>query len=222
MSAGAPRDATSFEVLEALREPGCAICRVTLQSVTRLIRSISYEQVNDVGVRDELRRARGFCNDHAYQWLRDARSVLGTALIYRDLLQTTLRDLDDRRGPRKLATCIACRAQLEAEGRYVEALLGLVAADDAALAGLDSSDGLCRRHTLAAIRRGGAGAERVAARTRRAIEELTRDLDEVIRKEDYRFRHESRTDAERSAPGRAIGLVAGAAGLVSGASATER
>jgi hypothetical protein len=98
-------------------------------------------------------------------------------------------------------------------------LLGIVAADPDALEG---SEGPCRRHALAAMRRGGAAAERVAARVRRAIEDLTRDLDEVIRKEDYRFRHELRTDAERSAPARAVTLVSGAAGLVSGTTASER
>lgn len=211
MSSAAPRDAAAFEVLEALGESGCAVCRLTLRSVGRLLQTISYEQVNDPALRAELRKARGFCNAHAHQWLRESRGVLGTALIYRDLLQATLSDLEDRSPSRgRSAPCVACRAQTDAERRYVEALVAAVASDSAAL---EASDGVCRRHTLAARRSGGGGAAAVVERTRRAIEALTRELDEVIRKEDYRFRHEPRTDAERSAPARAVALVASAAGI---------
>src|SRR5215472_10023514 len=86
----APRDATAFEVREALGEPGCAVCRLSLRSVSRLINSMAYEQVNDLDLRQQLRRAGGFCNPHAFQWLREARNVLGTALIYRDVLTAAL------------------------------------------------------------------------------------------------------------------------------------
>jgi len=225
MSSPGPRDTTAFEVREALHEPGCAVCRLTLRSVARLIETIAYEQVNDLALRKDLRRARGFCNAHAHQWLREARSVLGTALIYRDVLHAALRDLtrsDNSRGgllrgflgpPRQARRrgCPACVAQREAEARYVEALLAVVLADAAAI---ESSTGVCRRHALATLRHGGPGADLVVDRTRRAVEALVRELDEVIRKEDYRFRDEPRTDTDRTAPTRAINWAAGAEGLV--------
>ena len=224
----APRDATAFEAREALGAPGCAVCRLALRSVSKLLASIAYEQVNDVSLREQLRHGGGFCNVHAHQWLAEARSVLGTALIYRDVLQAALRSLDKaeptgqraRRlrgllGASQLgAQCPACRAQLAAEARYLEALLAVLAADAAARQALDCSDGLCRRHTLAAIRAGGDGAVCVAQRARATVDALVAELDEVIRKEDYRFRHEPRTEAERSAPPRAIGWAAGLPGLV--------
>src|SRR5215831_9739747 len=94
MSPAAPRDATAFEVREAVREPGCLVCRLTLRSVARLLRSVAYEQVNDVHLRAQLRRRGGFCPTHAHQWLREAHSVLGTALIYRDVLHAALGELD--------------------------------------------------------------------------------------------------------------------------------
>jgi hypothetical protein len=80
---------------------------------------------------------------------------------------------------------------------------------------MDNSDGLCRRHTQAAVRTGGDTAEPIMRRARQAISDLVEQLDEVIRKEDYRFRHEPRTDAERTAPARAIAWAAGLDGLVS-------
>lgn len=228
MSTVGPRDGTAFEIRDALREPGCAICQLALRSVVRLIKSIAYEQINDVDFRDRLRRARGFCNPHAHLWLREARSVLGTALIYRDLLATVLREIDSLSDPPRLlrglrgraadlGVCPACQAQLAAETRYLEALLDTLADDSEVLAALDASDGLCRRHTLAALRTGSGAAAHVARRTRRTIETLLEDLDEVIRKEDYRFRDEPRTDRERTAPARAVAFSSGIETIVDGA-----
>ena len=220
MSPAEPRDATAFEVREALTESGCAVCGLSLQAVRRLLKSIAYEQVNDVDLRRALREAGGFCNRHAHMWLREAHSVLGTALIYRDVLSAALRDIDAPRSGRLRGLlggappnpmCPACAAQAEAERRYVEALLALIASDPTLLM---SSDGLCRRHTLMAVRSGSDGGPVVARRAREALENLLAELDEVIRKEDYRFRHEPRTPSERSAPARAVSWAAGLDGLV--------
>jgi uncharacterized protein DUF6062 len=223
VSSAAPRDATAFEVREALALPGCAVCRLSLRSVSRLIGSMAYEQVNDVGLRQELRQAGGFCNTHAHQWLEQARSVLGTALIYRDVLNASLSQLEPgsmspprRRlrgvfGNRPDARCPGCTAQAEAEERYLAALLAVVTAEPWLLEG---SEALCRRHTLAAGRLGGAQAEPIVRRTREVLEQMLADLDEVIRKEDYRFREEPRSESERTVPTRAVTWAAGASGLV--------
>jgi hypothetical protein len=218
----APRDTTAFEVREALPEAGCVVCRLALRSVGRWLRSMAYDQVNDVQLRTELREARGFCNPHAHRWLREARSVLGTSIVYRDLLTAALRDLDSvspKRGrllnafraAERGGGCPACRTQREAEARYLTALATLVSAEPGVL---DGSDGLCVLHARAAVRTGRPGAEHIVQHTRSAIERLLSQLDEVIRKEDYRYRHEPRTDDERTAPGRAVARAAGLDGLV--------
>jgi len=224
MSSAAPRDSTAFEVREALGEAGCPVCKLAVRSVGRWLASGAYDQGNDVDLRNELRAARGFCNVHAHRWLADVHSVLGTAIVYEDLLKASLRELDAENAQRgglwrailggqdaDVANCPACRAQIEAEERFLNALLATAAADPRALEG---SEGVCLRHVRAALRRGGPGAERVLEQTRSAIERLLAELGEVIRKEDYRFRHEPRTDGERTAPNRAVARAAGAAGLV--------
>ena len=231
MAPASPRDATAFEVREAVGQSGCAVCRLTQRSVARLLRSVAYEQVNDLALRSALRKRGGFCNVHAHQWLREARNVLGTALIYKDVLQTALRELESPNGQRSGGgllrgflgsapsdadvACPACQAQAEAESRYVDALLALLTSDATLCADFATSDGVCRRHTQLALRNGRAGGEHIVRRARRSIEELLANLDEVIRKEDYRFRHEPRTDAERTAPTRAIAWAAGSDGLIS-------
>src|ERR1700676_25368 len=94
MSSRAPRDSTAFEVREALDESGCPICRLAVRSVGRWLASVAYEQVNDIQLRTELRAARGYCNVHAHRWLREVHNVLGTAIVYQDLLKAGLRELD--------------------------------------------------------------------------------------------------------------------------------
>src|SRR5579871_3066716 len=116
MSSAAPRDATAFEVRDAMRESGCLVCRLTLRSVARLLQSVAYEQVNDVSLRAQLRKRRGFCTTHAHQWLREAHNVLGTALIYKDVLRAALGDLDSPAGSGQ-------------RGRLLRGLLGPSAAD---------------------------------------------------------------------------------------------
>ena len=224
MGSRAPRDSAAFEVREALVQPGCPVCHLAARSVKRQIRSIAYEQVNDIDLRARLRRARGFCNAHAYQWLHEARNVLGTALIYRDVLRAAIDDLESgRRGgllqglfnSERAPLCPICEAQAEAEGRFIEALTILVAADETARRAFEASDAaLCRVHVEAALRAGGPGAAAIAAHTRVKVEALLAELDEVIRKEDYRFRDEERTVNQRSAPQRAVAWAAGAEGLV--------
>ena len=215
-----PRDAAAFEVRDALAGQGCAVCHLSLRSVARLLQAVAYEQVNDLDLRKALREAGGFCNSHAHQWLREAHNVLGTALIYRDVLNAALRELGAPRPSRlrnllgastTTAACPACAAQIDAERRYIAVRSEVVAAEPELLA---ESDGLCRRHALMAVRAGGSAGMVVADRTVEVIQQLIADLDEVIRKEDYRFRHEPRTPDERSAPARAISWAAGMDGLV--------
>ena len=232
MNSATPRDTAAFEVREALALSGCPVCRLAVRSVGRLIRSIAYEQVNDPGLRRGLREARGFCNQHAYRWLREARTVLGTALIYRDVLTSTLRAFEgaavaigqrcgllrallgsEDSGSIRGGLCPACSTQREAEDRYLEALLASLTVDEDTQLAFDASQGLCYRHAVAAVRRGGPAAERVLEQTRRATLALISSLDEVIRKEDYRFRDEPRSEDERVAPASAIAWAAGIEGL---------
>lgn len=215
------RETAAFEAREALAQPGCAVCRLALRAVGRYIASVAYEGITDPDIRRDVREARGFCGPHTDRWIAESRSVLGTAIIYRDLLQTSLRDLEEgRRRPRGLfgrraappapRDCPACRTHGRAERLYLEGLLAALRSPEAQRELAAARDPVCLPHARAAAAEGGPAAALVVEHARAAVGRLLETLDEVIRKEDYRFRHEERSPEEQSAPARAAAWTAGA------------
>ncbi len=87
-----PRDKTGYDLFLALRQPGCPVCRQTAQAVTRHLETTSYDNVTDIETRATLRASQGWCASHAQQWLGQHDS-LGTALIYKDILDNVRRAL---------------------------------------------------------------------------------------------------------------------------------
>lgn len=224
-----PGDTAIFEVREALAEPGCAICTLALRSVGRFIQATAYDRATDVDFRAQLRSARGFCNVHAYRWLGEARNVLGTAQIYRDIVNAATEDLGQPVSRPNLlrrltgravennsqnTACLACDAQHQAERRYLGALAVFLSEVRDAATVFEASDGVCLRHALQAARGDESAVDVVVTQTRRRAQRLVGTLDEVIRKEDYRFRTEERTPDERRANADAVAWTIGAEGLV--------
>ncbi|BEP16723.1 hypothetical protein PYJP_00750 [Pyrofollis japonicus] len=110
---------------EALRKPGCPICRLIRDAEERLVKSILYEYVNDPGVRREIRSSLGFCTHHAWLLLRMALSPeiadsLGAAIIYEDVVSTYMESLEKGRIPEEENECPVCRTARETEEIYVE------------------------------------------------------------------------------------------------------
>ena len=175
------RHTTYYEVLDALQEDGCPICRLGLRAVSRYLHVLSYEGVNDAGNRAELCRARGFCHGHAWQFATEVHDGLGTAIIYRDVLSTLLHLLQPpvvaslrsiRRPPVSssdtrarqttgsgLASrllpqgpCPACQTLARSSRRYLDTLL-LHLADAEMQRRYRASGGLCRQHLALALPR---------------------------------------------------------------------
>jgi hypothetical protein len=159
------RHTTFHEVLDALQQEGCPICRLGVRAVSRQLDVLSYEGVNDPGSRAELRRARGFCHGHAWQFANEVHDGLGTAIIYRDVLgallpllrprsPATSHDggragaLDRRLLPQ--AECPACRTLAGASRRYLETLLAHLSDADVRRR-YRASHGLCRPHLTMAL-----------------------------------------------------------------------
>jgi hypothetical protein len=220
------------DLIEALDQPGCPVCRLTDEAVDRFLGSVCYEQVNDIELRAELRAAGGFCRAHAYRFLHQPNGRLAAAIVYRDMLANAARRLGDGKpagapartgrhpwlaalvgglGERRESDrsrrpgCPACRVRVEAESRNLRAL-GERLADPSVQARYRSADGLCLPHLDWALERDQAVAAFVAEATKAGLVGLIAHLDEYIRKHDYRFRPKywDVSDELADAPARAV------------------
>jgi hypothetical protein len=169
-----------FELRDALAQPGCALCRLRMDSADRFLDTLLWESVNDPARRKEIRRARGFCHEHGWVLVRATASV-GVAIIARDVLQSLLNTLDDAKfrslPPLSLrrvqeavdskqpsvataglvsrlepeAPCLACVWADKMEGIYLDTLIHSLAGEDNLLAEYEASDGLCLPHFRRAL-----------------------------------------------------------------------
>jgi hypothetical protein len=200
------------ELLGALREAGCALCRLAARAASRYLAGLSWESINDPGIRTRLRASGGFCPPHAREFLRGPNR-LGAAILYEDLLREAAAGLPARsrsRRRRPLPACPACEAAREQEADSLEVLAA--AFDDALLAAAyGAAGGLCLPHTLALCDRLGEPARRrLVAAEQSHLQALGAELREFIRKHDYRARGEAWGD-ERSSPPRAVAKMVGEA-----------
>ncbi len=82
------------DLLEALAQPCCPVCWLSQRAVAQYIRSLFYEHVNDISLREGIRASLGYCQEHTWA-LRDASlgNALGISIIYHDILTNILRRL---------------------------------------------------------------------------------------------------------------------------------
>lgn len=219
----AKKDRLYLDLLEACAEPGCPLCRVALTYTRQYLDGILYEHVNDPGIRETLRNARGFCNTHAWMLTEGFGILLGVAIIQRDVVHTALevlrlnpqgrnvrqyaQELVRRLQPK--AECPACTNLRTVETHALQTLLKYLNDPDLAhmLAG---SSGLCLPHFTRALElvENEIQLQHVLRFQRLALHRLDNELSELIRKQDYRFRHEE-LGKERDAWLRATGIVSG-------------
>ena len=193
-----------FELLEAIREAGCPICRLAIRSGDRFLETYSYEHVNDIEIRDLVRAAKGFCHNHTWRLFHE-HSPLGTALTYYDILGEAAQQIGtakDQQGflsslagrVRKAltpqGTCLGCDAQGNAEQRHLGLLLETLRGDREAQETYGSSDGLCLLHLRAALRtRPSRSATDILLRVQeKRIAAVREQMSEIVRKADYRVK----------------------------------
>jgi len=228
-----------FDLRDSLGSPGCALCALALRSMRRYFETLGYESVNDPGIRNAVRAARGFCEVHG-RMLREARDALGTAIIHRDLLTTfadalggtvyrasSLGDLlrqaiggqssaNSNGGADALAPqepCPACARRQSTDQLYIDVLMQHLN-EDALLPLFRKSAGLCLPHLRQALRHApdASAFERLQAAQLAIWQRLGAELDEFIRKHDHRYAAEP-AGAEGSSWSRAGELVSGQFGL---------
>lgn len=221
-------DVLYHELLEALQAGGCAICRLARRASDSYLHALIYEGVTDPALRERLRDARGPCYRHAWRLANQRGAVLGTAIIYRDVINTLLKALEaaqEAPAPRfrlpgrsqpelgqQLAPagqCPACHLERDAEQRTARILLQHVDDSDIRQAYI-TNGGLCLPHFREVLAYANGPASRsLGGWQAEAWRRLRTELDELIRKHDHRFRHEPVTEAESVSWQRAVAAAAG-------------
>lgn len=197
-----------------------------------------YESVNSPKWRDKLRASLGFCHEHA--WLavnKRLGDALGFSIIYRDVVNHILSDLDRSRkaqpsrglaarvrqipeGARALIEnvlnaitprkrCPACDYRDETTRATLSILLDGLKSIEMKDA-LNASHGLCLPHLRRALEHTGDSAvsDTLLDQHRSKLDRLRSELDEFIQKNDYQ-RIEQGFGEERDAWLRAITMLTG-------------
>jgi hypothetical protein len=212
-----------YNLLEALPEPGCVVCRLGRAVEVKYIKDVLYSKTTAIETRAEWRDARGLCLPHARQ-LDQIGHALGVSLFYQDIL-LTLRDLLQapsrqqavgRRGKKMLLKalspqieCPACAYRASLEAVYIEVWLDHIL-EPAFLEAVRTAAPLCLAHLQEAILKV-ADSERFETLREAQVahwEALIAELGEFVRKNDYRFQHEP-VGREGSAWLRAVKAIAG-------------
>ena len=91
-----------YALQDALEQEGCPVCRLAAAAVARYLDDLIYENVNEIELRETLRAAGGFCNEHSWQ-LERMHAAFGVSIVYRDVLNNMARRLRARPAGARLA-----------------------------------------------------------------------------------------------------------------------
>lgn len=224
---------TYFELLEALRQPGCAICRMADQATRKHIDVFYYEQLNALERRAEIREARGYCSFHAAMLPAPGRNT-GVAVVHLDVLNAALRELNAalpargaslgaqgsgairqmakraREAVRPRRACALCEYERDRERMYLDTLLRELK-DKELTEAFRNSSGVCLPHFNAALALPDIAPELVAAFIEMEcahLEALKAGLDEHVRKFNASY-DPQQMSAEADAPARATRMISG-------------
>lgn len=209
-------NSTTYNLLEASRAPGCPVCRLEQRAVERYLDRKFYENVNTPAWRDQLRASLGFCHEHA--WLavnKRLGDALGFSIIYRDIVNSVLTQLNDNEDParssrrwtsalqkipevtRKLIEkmlialtprkrCPVCEHRDETTRNILSVLVEELEKPQMTDA-LEASDGLCLLHLRLSLEyvKESTVSETLLNIHREKLESLSAELGEFIRKNDY-------------------------------------
>jgi len=225
----APTPFGYFDLLEALPEPGCAVCRLLDHDVDRFLDTLLFEFPVDPLMQNNFRDSRGLCHEHSWR-LPTYNNALATAILYNAVLdemlqvsaQTTPAEkptplarlrggatnsaLADALAPSK--PCPACVVGSDAEKRYLQ-VLGEMIGEKRLRDAFRASDGLCLPHfrgTLLAMR-DPENARLITAMQREKWTALKGELEMLLHKMDAHY-HQQIGD-EATSWLRAIGKIAG-------------
>jgi hypothetical protein len=144
-----------FNLIEAMKKPACPVCQRILEDTRHAMDSFLYESVNDPGLRDQIRADRGLCHRHSWQ-LAKFGDALGGAILFRDVLESVLREMSSPRSglslsrrPRLLdvgrKACLFCRSERQSHDAVVTELVTHLD-DPELIAAWEGPAALCLQH----------------------------------------------------------------------------
>jgi hypothetical protein len=158
-----------YDLVEALRQRGCAVCRLLERDSERFLDALLYEFVVDRTQQKIFRASRGLCAPHSEQMLSLSGYGVGIAVLADSVLWELENIVNqplaaDKRLFRRDAAgaaladkleaerqCPCCETLASSETRYAEALAEFTR-DSAMNEAFRASDGLCLPHFRAALR----------------------------------------------------------------------
>ncbi len=109
-----------FELVCAFEFEECPICFLIRDKVEKFYNDLLYENVNDIGFRQEFKENFGFCVYHSYK-LASYNDSLAVALCYENLLNDVVKKLKnkEKRLFKEKRVCKVCELIKELEARYI-------------------------------------------------------------------------------------------------------
>ena len=202
------------ELLEELARPGCPACRGAARVARRDTVRMLGEGATNPSTRSRLRRAHGFCREHALLALElSGVDGQGVAMVYSDILRHSRGEaVAAARGRRwwqrsasadaldPHAECPVCAAARDRADTYLRLLADVDAEDELGRAARSAGRGLCLPHLRRGLERigGTVRAERLLEIYLRGHDELAEQLEEYGRRFDHRYSMEPPGAEQRS------------------------
>ncbi len=217
-----------FDLMEALREPGCPVCRLVKRGIERHLNALLYEFVLDHKVSGRFRTARGLCSEHGYI-LTERGNALGIATLYHAVLYDLLNDTEKLPGgaPRLFgsprvsaaasamepkAPCQVCEYRDETTKRLLALIPEHLNGGDFKAA-FSASNGLCLPHVTDLVKILTPVDVNTFMNMQRPIwEALKAELETFMRRSDFQYAHEP-IGAEGDSWRRAEALISGERGV---------
>jgi hypothetical protein len=217
------RSGADIHLADAFDAAGCPLCRERRRTERNYLESILSESVNDIGFRQGLDAARGFCGAHSRAILDADRArswTLGASILLRATLVARLRDIEAATGTKgwtrtrrttdalRPPACPACDRVATADGHSVETVVRL--AEDGSWAEAVASAPFCLDHLLALMDRRPVPAwwPPIEARQVERLRELRDRLERFAHASAHDRRH-LQTDDQRASVDEAADLLAG-------------
>jgi hypothetical protein len=214
---------TAVQLDEAMKKPGCPVCRLAEESVQKSASGFLYENSMNPEVRQPIIEARGFCPDHTLLLVAVEMSssgpVLGINYIYEQLARLVADELTAQKpsvpgfskvlkyfqpSTPPLPVCPLCEHEKQSATNLLQALFEELEEDTSVTRNAYAqSEGLCYSHLTSGLRENSplypASSKFLIDQTKERLTAQSAEMREYIRKHDWHYRDEKISPSELTA-----------------------